>query len=64
MPDNRIVYCNWEGHPALVALDRDVAWAFIDGRWREIDRVDAGQNARVIDRASFMRRLATGADRP
>jgi hypothetical protein len=57
MLDNRIVYTDWEGHPALVWLELDRALAFINGTWREIDRVDASQHARVIGRDTFMRRM-------
>jgi hypothetical protein len=55
----QIAYCNWEGKPCLVAKETDEAWAFDAGEWKRLDRIDAGQNARVIGRAAFLERFGT-----
>lgn len=53
----QIAYCDLEGNPCLVAKDTDEAWILNDKGWRRFDRIDAGQNARVIGRPAFLLRF-------
>ncbi len=50
-----IVFCSWNGWPTVIGETE--AWAFINGAWTQVDRIDAEMNAPVVSRYVFKRRF-------
>lgn len=50
-----IVFCSWNGWPAVIGETE--AWAFINGTWTQIDKIDAEMNAPIVSKAVFKRRF-------
>ncbi len=50
-----IVFCSWNGWPTVIGEIE--AWAFINGAWTQIHRIDAEMHAPVVGKSVFKRRF-------
>ena len=48
---NKPYYCDYAGVPTIVGETR--AWSFVDGAWKEINRIEAYTQAQLISEQEF-----------
>ena len=46
-------FCNWEGRPAIWTMDKAIA--LIDGEWIDVDCVDVGTSAYVMELEDWLK---------
>jgi hypothetical protein len=50
---NKPYYCNYAGLPTII--DETRAWSFVEGAWREINRIEAYTKAQLMGELEFGR---------